>query len=154
MKKRKALVTLALTGLLAIGGPAATANAAWKTTSSGTIYTQTAKPGYLTGFQKIDKKVYYFNGQGILQKGWITVDKKRYYADAKTGECWCVLLCFFPLVNEDDEKKCCHTEINARQVELYDLTEDAAKNRTNHPITAAEQCNEEHGVLLFFWGEI
>ena len=65
---------------------AATANAAWKTTSSGTIYTQTAKPGYLTGFQKIDKKVYYFNGQGILQKGWITVDKKRYYADAKTGE--------------------------------------------------------------------
>ena len=77
---------LALTGLLAIGGPAATANAAWKTTSSGTIYTQTAKPGYLTGFQKIDKKVYYFNGQGILQKGWITVDKKRYYADAKTGE--------------------------------------------------------------------
>ena len=86
MKKRKALVMLALTGLLAIGGPAATANAAWKTTSSGTIYTQTAKPGYLTGFQKIDKKVYYFNGQGILQKGWITVDKKRYYADAKTGE--------------------------------------------------------------------
>ena len=86
MKKRKALVMLALTGLLAIGGPAATANAAWKTTSSGTIYTQTAKPGYLTGFQKIAKKVYYFNGQGILQKGWITVDKKRYYADAKTGE--------------------------------------------------------------------
>ena len=86
MKKRKALVMLALTGLLAIGGPAATANAAWKTTSSGTIYTQTAKPGYLTGFQKIDKKVYYFNGQGILQKGWITVDKKRYYADAKTGQ--------------------------------------------------------------------
>lgn len=40
----------------------------------------------MTGFQKIDKKVYYFNGQGILQKGWITVDKKRYYADAKTGE--------------------------------------------------------------------
>ena len=78
MKKRKALVMLALTGLLAIGGPAATANAAWKTTSSGTIYTQTAKPGYLTGFQKIAKKVYYFNGQGILQKGWITVDKKRY----------------------------------------------------------------------------
>ena len=54
MKKRKALVMLALTGLLAIGGPAATANAAWKTTSSCTIYTQIAKPGYLTGFQKID----------------------------------------------------------------------------------------------------
>ena len=71
-----------------------------------------------------------------------------------TPMCWCVLLCFFPLVNEDDEKKCCHTEINARQVERNDLTEDAAKNRTNHPITAAEQCNEEHGVLLFFLGEI
>lgn len=81
-------------------------------------------------------------------------DQQADDADAKTGECWCVLLCFFPLVNEDDEKKCCHTEINARQVERNDLTEDAAKNRTNHPITAAEQCNEEHGVLLFFLGEI
>ena len=121
MKKRKALVMLALTGLLVIGGPAATANAAWKTTSSGTIYTQTAKPGYLTGFQKIDKKVYYFNGQGILQKGWITVDKKRYYADAKTGERRSVLLCFFPLIDEDDEKQCCHTEIDAGQVKWNDL---------------------------------
>lgn len=102
MKKSRAFVVLSLTGLLAFSAPALTANAAWKTTSAGIIYTQKGSPGYLTGLkqigkywyyfdangimqtgvQKINKKLYYFNEKGIMQKGWITApDGKRYYAD-------------------------------------------------------------------------
>lgn len=76
---------LTLAGLLALGSPAVTANAAWKTTSSGTMYTQKASPGYVTGFHTIDKKLYYFNTKGIMQKSWIALNNKHYYADPKTG---------------------------------------------------------------------
>lgn len=86
MKKRKALVMLALAGLLTVGSPVVTANAAWKTTSAGKMYTQKASPGYLVGVQKIDKKLYYFNDKGIMQKGWIKLpDGRVYYGDSKTG---------------------------------------------------------------------
>ncbi len=85
MKKKKTLAMLVMAGLLTVGAPAFTANAAWKTTSQGTIYTQTASPGYVTGFKTIDKKLYYFNSKGIMLKGWMTLNGKRYYADEKTG---------------------------------------------------------------------
>ena len=93
---------LSLAGLLTVCSPVVTASAAWKTTESGIIYTQSASPGYVTGLRQIDKywyyfnskgimqtgvqeinkKLYYFNEKGIMQKGWITAaDGKRYYAD-------------------------------------------------------------------------
>ena len=102
MKKRKALLMLSLAGLLTFTAPVMTASAAWKTTSAGTMYTQTASPGYVTGLKKIgdyyyyfnskgimqtglqpiNKKLYYFNGKGIMQKGWIRTTDKTYYADS------------------------------------------------------------------------
>lgn len=102
MKKSKAFLMLSLAGLLTVCSPVVTASAAWKTTESGIIYTQSASPGYVTGLRQIDKywyyfnskgimqtgvqeinkKLYYFNEKGIMQKGWITAaDGKRYYAD-------------------------------------------------------------------------
>lgn len=102
MKKRKALLMLSLAGLLTFTAPVMTASAAWKTTSAGTMYTQTASPGYVTGLKKIgdyyyyfnskgimqtglqtiSKKLYYFNEKGIMQKGWIRTTDKTYYADS------------------------------------------------------------------------
>lgn len=101
MNKRKVFLTIALAGLLTCVSPCLTANAAWKTTSSGKMYTQTASPGYMTGLKKIgsywyyfnekgimqtglhtiNKKLYYFSEKGIMQKGWIRTDDKSYYAD-------------------------------------------------------------------------
>lgn len=101
MKKRKALLMLSLAGLLTFTAPVMTASAAWKTTSAGTMYTQTASPGYVTGLvqignywyyfnskgimqtglQKINKKLYYFSAKGIMQKGWIRTSDKSYYAN-------------------------------------------------------------------------
>lgn len=83
MKKRKTLVLLSLAGLLTFGSPVLTANAAWKTTASGQMYTQTASPGYVTGLKKISGKWYYFDSQGIMQTGVITIDKKLYYFNEK-----------------------------------------------------------------------
>ena len=69
MKTRKGNVflTLALAGFLAFGSPSPSANAAWKTTPNGKIYTQTKAPGYLTGMKKIGSNWYYFNKNGIMQ---------------------------------------------------------------------------------------
>ena len=50
-----------------------------------------------------------------------TEDQQADHTDTKTGERRRVLLCFFPLVNEDNEKQGCHTEIKARQVKWNDL---------------------------------
>lgn len=83
MNKRKTLLLLSLTGLLTLASPAVSANAAWKTTSSGTIYTQSASPGYVTGLKKINKKWYYFNSKGIMQTGFQTIDKSKYYFNSK-----------------------------------------------------------------------
>lgn len=105
MKKKRILLMLSLTGLLTFSSPVLTANAAWKNTSSGKIYTQSAAPGYVTGLKKIgsytyyfnkngimmtglqtvSKKLYYFNADGIMQRGWIRTADKSYYADPKTG---------------------------------------------------------------------
>ena len=82
MKRRKLLALLALTGLLACTSPVMTANAAWKNTSSGKIYTQTASPGYVTGWKKISGKWYYFNSSGIMQTGFQTINGKTYYLNA------------------------------------------------------------------------
>lgn len=82
MRKRKVLLLLSLAGLLTLGSPAATANAAWKNTSAGMMYTQSASPGYITGLKKIGKYTYYFNSKGIVQKGFQKIKKKLYYFES------------------------------------------------------------------------
>lgn len=77
---------LSLIGLLMFAAPALNAGAAWKNTSAGRIYTQTAAPGYVTGMKKIGKYWYFFNNKGIMQKGvFKTVNKKTYYFRKKDG---------------------------------------------------------------------
>lgn len=83
MKKCRALLLLSITGLLAFGSPALNAEATWKNTSNGKIYTQTASPGYVTGMKTIGKYTYYFDSNGIMQTGFQTIQKKRYYFDAE-----------------------------------------------------------------------
>ena len=85
MKTRKGNVflTLALAGFLAFGSPSPSANAAWKTTPNGKIYTQTKAPGYLTGMKKIGSNWYYFNKNGIMQTGFHTLaNGATYYFNA------------------------------------------------------------------------
>lgn len=83
MKKRNILALLSLAGLLSIASPALSAGAAWQTTASGTIYTQSAAPGYVTGLKKIGDYWYYFNSSGIMQTGIQQIDKKFYYFSSK-----------------------------------------------------------------------
>ncbi|HIR76702.1 MAG TPA: C40 family peptidase [Candidatus Choladousia intestinipullorum] len=83
MKKRNALALLSLAGLLTLAAPALSANAAWQTTASGTIYTQKNAPGYVTGLKKIGEYWYYFNSSGIMQTGLQQIDKKMYYFSPK-----------------------------------------------------------------------
>ena len=83
MNKHKTLLLLTLTGLLTLTSPVISANAAWATTSAGKIYTQSASPGYVTGWKKIGKYWYYFNSKGIMQTGFQTIDKCKYYFNSK-----------------------------------------------------------------------
>lgn len=98
-------LTLTIFVMLLFFAPSIKADAAWKTTTSGKMYTISESPGYATGlvtigsykyyfnskgimqtgFVTIKKKLYYFNENGRLQYGWITVNKKKYYANKKTG---------------------------------------------------------------------
>lgn len=70
---------------LVIGGPAATANAAWKTILPYDLYPD-CQARLFDRLSGTAKKVYYFQWTGHPAEGWITVDKKVPYADAKTGE--------------------------------------------------------------------
>lgn len=85
MKKFKKILMLSLVGLMMLAGPALTAGAAWKTTSAGKMYTQTASPGYVTGLKKIGSYYYYFNEKGIMQTGFQTINKKTYYFKQSNG---------------------------------------------------------------------
>ena len=78
-KKRKLLLLLSLAGLLVLTSPVLTANAAWVNTAAGKKYTQKASPGYATGWKQIKQNWYYFNSNGIMQTGWITVGAKTYF---------------------------------------------------------------------------
>ncbi len=58
-----------------------TAEAAWKNTKKGRIYTIKKDPGYLTGWKKIDGEKYYFDpSNGVMATGWkkIKVGKNTY----------------------------------------------------------------------------
>ncbi len=72
MKTRKKYLILSVFFLWMLAAFATSAGAAWKTTSSGKMYTTSGSPGYATGWLKIGSKYYYFNDKGILQtKKWI-----------------------------------------------------------------------------------
>ena len=86
MKKLRMVLLLSLIGLLTFATPVMTANAAWKTTAEGKMYTTSASPGYLTGLKKIGKHLYYFNEKGIMQKGFHTINGKTYYFLKKNGK--------------------------------------------------------------------
>lgn len=79
MKKCRALFLLSIAGMLAAASPALYTKAAWTSTSKGTMYTQTASPGYVTGMKKIGDYTYYFNSEGIMQTGFQTIEKRLYY---------------------------------------------------------------------------
>ena len=55
------------------------AQAEWKTTDKGTIYTTTQSPGYLRGWQTIDGSKYYFKSDGIMVTGKIKINHVYYY---------------------------------------------------------------------------
>ncbi|MCC8080498.1 MAG: NlpC/P60 family protein [Lachnospiraceae bacterium] len=98
-------LVLAVFAMLLFFAPSIEADAAWKTTTAGKMYTISDSPGYATGLVKIgsykyyfnasgimqtgfvtiNEKLYYFNESGQMQYGWITVNKKKYYANKKTG---------------------------------------------------------------------
>lgn len=79
IRKGNVFATLALAGFLAFSSPSPSANAAWKTTSAGKIYTQTKAPGYVTGMKKIGTNWYYFNAKGIMQTGFQTLSNGATY---------------------------------------------------------------------------
>ncbi len=85
MKKFKKLLMVSLVGMMMCSAPAMTADAAWKTTSEGKMYTQTASPGYVTGLKKIGSYYYYFNSEGIMQTGFQTINGKTYYFRKTNG---------------------------------------------------------------------
>ena len=74
---------LALSVLLSLAAPAVQAeedNLAWNISADRTV--RLSKNGkFVTGFFKVDGKLYYFDENGILQKyeGWKTIDGNRYY---------------------------------------------------------------------------
>lgn len=88
MKKKLAvwlLLCLMMCGILPV-----TAQAAWKTTAQGKMYTTSKAPGYYTGWHTIKGKKYYFSNKGIMQTGWKKLSKKYYYfgSDGKMRTGW------------------------------------------------------------------
>ncbi len=56
-----------------------TAEAGWKKTSEGKMYTTSGSPGYYTGWKTIGGAKYYFSSKGIMATGWETIDGAKYY---------------------------------------------------------------------------
>lgn len=88
MKKKLAVWSL-LCFLMCMTLPVA-AQAAWKNTSQGMMYTIKKAPGYYTGWQTIQGARYYFSNKGIMKTGWAKVNKKYYYfgTDGKMRSGW------------------------------------------------------------------
>ena len=77
MKQKKILCGLIMMLFLAL--IPVSAQAAWKTTKNGTIYTIKKSPGYKTGWATIKGSTYYFNpSNGVMYTGWrqITTNNK------------------------------------------------------------------------------
>ena len=81
--KKKFLVVLSLAGLFCLGMTSMSAEAAWKITSAGRMYTTKSELGYVTGWKKIGKYTYYFDKNGYAQTGWKLIENKWYFFDVK-----------------------------------------------------------------------
>lgn len=90
MRKKLALLSLFFMLILALAP--VSAQAAWKTTSAGKVYTD-SKGKKVTGWQTIGGARYYFNSKGIMQTKWKTIKKKVYYfgTDGKMRTGWLTL---------------------------------------------------------------
>lgn len=79
--KKNFLAVLSVAGALVLCAPVMKADAAWKITSSGRIYTIKKSPGYAVGWKKIGNYTYYFDENGIMVTGWKTIKNRLYYFD-------------------------------------------------------------------------
>ena len=88
MKKRN--ITISLICFLIMAFLPVTAQAAWKNTANGMIYTTKSSPGYYVGWHTIQGAAYYFNENGVMQTGWKKIEKKYYYfgTDGKMRTGW------------------------------------------------------------------
>lgn len=82
--RKKWLGAIAVGLLFVVLMGAAAQAAGWKTTSKGKRYKDDSG-SYVTDWQKIGGKWYYFGEKGYLQKGWLNYGESRYYLDSKTG---------------------------------------------------------------------
>lgn len=63
------------------------ASAEWKKTSDGVKYWSSSQMTYATGWWVIGGDDYYFNSDGILQKGWFTdANGRTYYLNTDSGK--------------------------------------------------------------------
>lgn len=87
---KKKLTVCCLLCLMICGILPSAAQAAWKTTSQGQMYTTNKAPGYYTGWQTINGSKYYFSSSGIMETGWAKINKKYYYfgTDGKMRTGW------------------------------------------------------------------
>lgn len=82
-KKWLGIIVMGLLVSILLGAGAQAAG--WKTTSKGKRYKDDSG-SYVTDWQKIGKKWYYFGENGYLKKGWLTRGGRKYYLSKQTGE--------------------------------------------------------------------
>ncbi|MBQ2824236.1 MAG: hypothetical protein IJF18_06640 [Oscillospiraceae bacterium] len=79
MNLKKSLCAVLAAACVMTSVCAVPASADWKTTSAGKKYVDDSG-SYVTGWQTIDGKKYYFKSNGIMHKGWLrTSSGKKYY---------------------------------------------------------------------------
>lgn len=79
MNLKKSLCAVLAAACVMTSVCAVPASADWKTTSAGKKYVDD-NGSYVTGWQTIDGKKYYFKSNGIMHKGWLrTSSGKKYY---------------------------------------------------------------------------
>lgn len=77
---KKLLLSSALAFSVAVSGlTAVSASAVWVKSTEGYSYKDNETGEKLIGWQKINKKIYYFDKDGIACTGWTWVNGKRYY---------------------------------------------------------------------------
>ncbi|MCD8335728.1 MAG: NlpC/P60 family protein [Lachnospiraceae bacterium] len=83
--KNRALMFAALMAVLVLFSPVLQAEAAWVTTDAGLMYTISSDPGYATGKVTIGSEKYYFDENGIMQTGFVTINGKLLYFSEEDG---------------------------------------------------------------------
>lgn len=82
--RSRILVLTAVTVLL-LFAPVLNVGAAWVTTDAGVMYTISESPGYATGKVTIGSDKYYFDENGIMQTGVVTINGKLLYFSEEDG---------------------------------------------------------------------